>query len=94
MVQNCWNICNGSQFEQHVHQPFGKRAMETHPDRGGSKEIFQRVTVSYKALMLKLKNDRESHEHNELRESSSDFLQQQTHENKRNNKINAYREVQ
>ena len=70
--------------ENSLKKAYLKKAMETHPDRGGSKETFQRVTVSYKALMLKLKNDRDSHEHNELRENSSDFLQQQTHENKRN----------
>ena len=41
--------------------------METHPDRGGTQEDFQRVTVSYKALMIILKIETESHEHNDLR---------------------------
>ena len=58
--------------------------METHPDRGGSQEAFQRVTVSYKALMIKLKNETESHEHNELRENSSQYMNEQNHDNKRN----------
>ena len=61
-----------------------KRAMETHPDRGGSKEAFQKATVSYKALMIKLKNETESHEHNELREDSSQFMNEQNYDNKQN----------
>ena len=37
------------------------RAMETHPDRGGSKEEFQKVTACYKALMIKHSLSRECH---------------------------------
>ena len=70
--------------ESSLKKAYLKRAMETHPDRGGTKESFQRVTVSYKALMLKLKNEMESHEHNELRDNSSQFMESQQYENKRN----------
>ena len=70
--------------ESSLKKAYLKRAMETHPDRGGTQEDFQRVTVSYKALMIKLKNERESHEHNELRENSSQFMNGQNHDNKQN----------
>ena len=70
--------------ESSLKKAYLKRAMETHPDRGGTKEAFQIVTVSYKALMLKLKNDMDSHEHNELRNNSSQFMETQQHDNKRN----------
>jgi len=70
--------------ENALKKAYLKRAMETHPDRGGTKEAFQRVTVSYKALMLKLKNDMNSHEHNELRDNSSHFMERQQYENRRN----------
>ena len=70
--------------ESSLKKAYLKRAMETHPDRGGTQEDFQRVTVSYKALMIKLKNERESHEHNELRENSSQFMSGQNHDNKQN----------
>lgn len=70
--------------ESSLKKAYLKRAMETHPDRGGTKESFQRVTVSYKALMLKLKNEMNSHEHNELRDNSSQFMESQQYENKRN----------
>ena len=61
----------------YIKKAYLKRAMETHPDRGGTQEDFQRVTVSYKALMIKLKNETESHEHNELRDNSSQFMNEQ-----------------
>ena len=60
--------------ESTLKKAYLSRAMETHPDRGGSKEDFQKVTVSYKALMIKLRQQENSHEHNELRESSVDFI--------------------
>lgn len=70
--------------ESSLKKAYLKRAMETHPDRGGSQEEFQIVTVSYKALMIKLKDDKNSHEHNELRDNSSEFMKKQTHEHKLN----------
>ena len=48
--------------ENSLKKAYLKRAMETHPDRGGTEEDFQRVTLSYKALMIMLKNKTESHE--------------------------------
>ena len=41
--------------ESSLKKAYLSRAMETHPDRGGSKEEFQKVTVCYKALMIKLR---------------------------------------
>ena len=74
--------------ETSLKKAFLKRAMITHPDRGGSKEDFQVTTVSYKALMLKLKNEEESHEHNELRDNSIQFMDHQMNDNQRNTKYN------
>lgn len=70
--------------ESTLKKAYLERAMITHPDRGGSKDAFQKVTVSYKALMIKLKNERNAHEHNELRDNSSDFLQEQMSDNYQN----------
>ena len=70
--------------EKSLKQAYLKRAMETHPDRGGTKEDFQRVTVSYKALMIKLNEEKESHEHNELRDNSSRYMNEQSNDNKMN----------
>lgn len=70
--------------ESTLKKAYLERAMVTHPDRGGTKEAFQRVTVSYKALMIKLKNEINSHEHNELRDNSQDFIKTQDSDNYQN----------
>ncbi len=70
--------------ESTLKKAYLSRAMVTHPDRGGTHEEFQRVTASYKALMIKLKNEKNSHEHNELRDNSSDFMQEQVSDNYQN----------
>lgn len=76
--------------ESTLKKAYLSRAMETHPDRGGSKEEFQKVTVSYKALMIKLKQKENSHEHNELRESSSDFMREQSSDNYQNRDLSKH----
>ena len=70
--------------ESTLKKAYLERAMVTHPDRGGTKEAFQRVTVSYKALMIKLKNEINSHEHNELRDNSQNFIKTQESDNYQN----------
>jgi curved DNA-binding protein CbpA len=70
--------------ESSLKKAYLSRALETHPDRGGTQEEFQRVTVSYKALMIKLRNESNSHEHNELRDNSSGFREQQVSDNYQN----------
>ena len=70
--------------ESTLKKAYLERAMVTHPDRGGTKEAFQRVTVSYKALMIKLKNEINSHEHNELRDNSQGFIKTQDSDNYQN----------
>ena len=70
--------------ESTLKKAYLERAMITHPDRGGSKEAFQKVTVSYKALMIKLKNEINSHEHNDLRDNSQGFIKSQESDNYQN----------
>ncbi len=71
--------------EEILKKAYLKRAMESHPDRGGSTEEFKIVTACYRALMIKLKNETNAIEHNELRENSMGFINEQsqnTQENK------------
>ena len=70
--------------ESSLKKAYLSKALETHPDRGGTEEAFQKVTISYKALMIKLKNDMDSHIHNELRDNSSQFMEQQQNDNRQN----------
>ena len=44
-----------------------KRAMKAHPDRGGSKDEFQQISIAYALLKKKLKEEGEIHHHHELR---------------------------
>ena len=54
-----------------------KKAMKAHPDRGGSKDEFQKVSIAYTVLKKKLKERGEIHSHHELRGNANSFLQSQ-----------------
>jgi curved DNA-binding protein CbpA len=51
-----------------------KVAMKTHPDRGGSKDAFQKVSIAYTLLTNKLKEQGDIHHHNELRENAKSYM--------------------
>jgi curved DNA-binding protein CbpA len=51
-----------------------KKAMVSHPDRGGSKDEFQKVSIAYTVLKKKLKEKEEIHHHNELKQNSESFM--------------------
>ena len=58
-----------------------KKAMKVHPDRGGSKDEFQKVSIAYTVLKKKLKERGETHTHTELRSNARSFLESQpTHQ--------------
>lgn len=83
---NPYEILNiGENYDEtSLKKAYLSKALETHPDRGGSQEAFQIVTSSYKALMIKLKEQENSHDHNMLRQDSDQFLQQQQSDNYQN----------
>ena len=54
-----------------------KKAMKAHPDRGGSKDEFQKVSIAYTVLKKKLKEQGEIHHHNELKQNADDFISSQ-----------------
>jgi len=51
-----------------------KKAMKAHPDRGGSKDEFQKVSIAYTVLRKKLKEQSEIHHHHELRDNSKSYI--------------------
>jgi len=61
-----------------------KAAMKTHPDRGGSPAAFQQVSIAYTLLTKKLKEQNNNHSHNDLRDHSRDYSQQQMNQPKVN----------
>jgi curved DNA-binding protein CbpA len=51
-----------------------KKAMKAHPDRGGSKHEFQRISIAYTLLQKKLKEEGDIHHHHELRDGSKSYM--------------------
>ena len=64
--------------ENSLKKAYLKKALVTHPDRGGTPEKFKIVTICYQALLKKLKEENNSHNHHDLRQHSTSFLGQQT----------------
>lgn len=73
--------------EKTLKRAYLKAAMKAHPDRGGSPQLFQRVSIAYTVLTNKLKERENSHSHNELRQGANDFLKGQQAQPKRNIKM-------
>lgn len=70
--------------EKKLKKAYLKAAMKSHPDRGGSPHEFQQVSIAYTLLTKKLKESQNSHSHNELRDGSKDFFQNQLNQPKIN----------
>ena len=63
--------------ENSLKKAYFKRALITHPDRGGNEKDFQNATLSYRALMRKLQSEKNNNDHNQLRENSTSFFEGQ-----------------
>lgn len=73
--------------ELQLKKAYLRKAMQTHPDKGGSEKEFQKVSIAYTFLLNKLSEGKNNHEHHELREQSRDFSQEQSQMNQRNTKL-------
>tara|TARA_B100000900_G_scaffold415350_1_gene444944 strand:- start:803 stop:1885 length:1083 start_codon:yes stop_codon:yes gene_type:complete len=73
--------------EKTLKRAYLKAAMRAHPDRGGSPQLFQRVSIAYTVLTNKLKERDNSHSHHELREGAKEYLRGQASQPKRNVKM-------
>ena len=54
-----------------------KKALKTHPDRGGSTQEFQKVSIAYTLLLKKLQDLKNNHNHNDLRNNSKNYMAEQ-----------------
>jgi len=70
--------------EKTLKKAYLKAAMKTHPDRGGTQAKFQLVSIAYTLLAKKLKEKQNSHSHNDLRDMSREYTQQQLNQPKVN----------
>ena len=70
--------------EKVLKKAYLKMAMKTHPDRGGTQEQFQQVSIAYTVLLKKLKDMENNHMHNDLRENSRKYIESQNSDNSQN----------
>ena len=63
--------------EKTLKKAYLKTAMKAHPDRGGSAQEFQKVSIAYTVLLNKLKEQNNNHLHNDLRNMSREYVKQQ-----------------
>ena len=63
--------------ENELKKAYLKKAMKSHPDRGGSKAEFQKISIAYTVLKKKLKERGEIHSHSELKQNASSFMETQ-----------------
>ena len=63
--------------ESMLKKAYLKKAMKAHPDRGGSKDEFQKVSIAYTVLKKKLKEKQQIHSHHELRDNAKSFMNSQ-----------------
>ena len=73
--------------ETQLKKAYLKQAMKTHPDRGGTPQAFQKVSIAYTVLTNKLKEKEDGKSHQELRSSAQDFFQTQESQPKQNIKM-------
>ena len=63
--------------EKTLKKAYLKKAMKAHPDRGGTPQAFQQISIAFTLLQKKLKERENNHSHNELREGARDYYTQQ-----------------
>jgi curved DNA-binding protein CbpA len=63
---------------------YRKKAIMTHPDKGGSPELFDEVTKAYFSLLEKLKNKESDKQFLDLKSQSKNYIEQQSGDNRQN----------
>jgi len=70
--------------EKSLKKAYLKAAMKAHPDRGGSPQAFQQVSIAYTLLTNKLKEQNNNHDHHDLRDGSNQYVNNQSRTTKVN----------
>jgi len=70
--------------EKILKKAYLKKALVSHPDRGGSPVEFQKISIAYTLLLKKLSDKNNNHLHNDLRDNSQTYMNDQSSNNMRN----------
>jgi len=70
--------------EKTLKKAYLKAAMKAHPDRGGTPQAFQQVSIAFTILQKKLTERENNHDHNDLRDGSQQYVTQQLNQPKVN----------
>ena len=70
--------------EKSLKKAYLKKALVTHPDRGGTQIEFQKVSIAYTLLLKKISDTNNNHLHNDLRNNSKSYMTTQSSDNNRN----------
>jgi len=70
--------------EKILKKAYLKKAMKAHPDRGGTPQAFQQISIAFTLLQKKLKERENNHSHTELRDTARDYYTQQLNQPKVN----------
>jgi curved DNA-binding protein CbpA len=63
---------------------YRKKAIMTHPDKGGNPELFDEVTKAYFSLLEKLKNKEDDKQYMDLKNNAKTYIESQSSSNKQN----------
>jgi curved DNA-binding protein CbpA len=70
--------------EKILKKAYLRAAMKAHPDRGGTPQAFQQVSIAFTILQKKLKERENNHDHHDMRNGSKQFVTQQMNQPKVN----------
>ena len=70
--------------EKTLKKAYLRAAMKAHPDRGGSPQAFQQVSIAYTILQKKLKERENNHDHHDMRDGSKQYAEKQANQPKVN----------
>jgi len=63
--------------EKILKRAYIRKARKYHPDKGGNKQMFQMISIAYTVLKKKIQDSKQDLSHQELRNGSQDFLDNQ-----------------
>lgn len=63
--------------EKILKKAYLKKALKAHPDRGGSEDEFQKISIAYTVLKKKLSEEENSHDHHQMKGGSRGYMETQ-----------------